>query len=391
MTNASEASRLRNLLNVKSLKQEILERNADRAPSIQAWLKKPFIRYIQNAFDPFQTVTSLKDLAALDLGTPEQWLLDKLELGETFIYIDPNHPDLLAQEASCIEWLSSRLGTRDEPKFQRMTAEQILDKQRATHDQLAAKAQKGFRSTTGGALRLVTTVGELTCYELVAGHPEFRQELMNETVMVQHCVGLFEDRTALSGGVGEHYARGAEEGEMRLFSLRTQSGNARMTMSVLVQDGAARLEQLKGKQNRPPTIQYHEAALASLRALDITPEDSFDVNAVGIIVQGKDFVSLFEQSAETIDQYLRRFPELIMGIPDPTPAQLWATIPRNFELAKGFALPAALEMLIAMSDPFVARKLKGFSPVHRDIGLGRAMIKRNQTTAILPNISGLRR
>lgn len=349
------------------------------------------MRYLQTAFHSVVQVSTLAELAALKLGEPEQWLVNKLNSKETFIYIDPNHPDLRAEEDSCIEWLSSRLGTLDEPKFLRMTAEQILEKQRKTHARLAAFAQKGFRATTGAALRPVDTIGGLTCFELIAANPEFRQELMNETVMVQHCVGLFEDRVALSGGIGEHYARQAEDGNMRLYSMRTKSGNARITLSVQVQDGVSRLEQMKGKQNRPPAIQYHKAALAALQALKIPPENSHDINAVGILARDNKFVSVFDQPDAIVQTYLQRFPNLIMGIPSPTNAQLWATLPNAFELAQNFELPASLETLIAMTDPFTARRLKRFLPIHREIGLGRAQIVRNRIRAVFPSLIGVRR
>ena len=391
MANMTVESNLRNLLNVKELRAKIISRHADCPESILAWLKKPFMRYLQNEFEGVTPVTSLDDLVLLDLGAPPAWLVEKLKKGEAFIYIAATHPDLIARENSCVEWLSSRLGTKDEPKFLRMTAAHILEKQRRTHARLAAFAQKGFRATTGGALRKVKTIGTLTCYELVADHPEFRQELMNETVMVQHCVGLFDDRKALTGGVGEHYARNAEDGKVRLYSFRTRSGNARVTLSVMLQDGVERVEQLKGKQNRPPAVQYHQAMLGALRALDLVAEDHPDLMAVGVLAQNGASASVFDQSSDEITRYLHRFPQLFLGIAEPTMQQLWVAIPAAPELSKDITLPASLQTLIAMTDPFLARGLKGFSLVRRDVGLGRTGIKRGSEIAIFPSLVDVRR
>ncbi len=56
--------------------------------------------------------------------------------------------------------------------------------------------------------------------ELDATNPGLRSEMAYESRHMQHCVGDFDNKGALSGGYGDYYARQIEQQKLRLFSLR---------------------------------------------------------------------------------------------------------------------------------------------------------------------------
>jgi len=109
-------------------------------------------------------------------------------------------------------------------------------------------------------------------------------EMAYESQMMQHCLGQFADRSALTGGYGEHYAEACEQGNMRLFSYRSGNAHPHISVSAYVQsDGRLRIDQIKGKQNRPPVERYHADVLALLSQLETdehTPEDAL---AIGLV------------------------------------------------------------------------------------------------------------
>src|SRR5260370_38069032 len=82
---------------------------------------------------------------------------------------------------------------------------------------------------------------------------------------------------------GEHYAEACEQGRLRLFSYRTGTAQPRITVSAQVRDdGRLRIDQIKGKQNRPPIARYLADVLALLNHLDTDGEAPADALAMGI-------------------------------------------------------------------------------------------------------------
>ena len=107
--------------------------------------------------------------------------------------------------------------------------------------------------------------------EMQPASAQLREELAYESQCMRHCVGQFGNRRKLSGGYGEHYAASCEQGRMRLFSYRTGQSQPRITISAHVKaDGQLEIEQIKGKQNRPPVDKYHADLLAFLQSLPTT-------------------------------------------------------------------------------------------------------------------------
>lgn len=90
---------------------------------------------------------------------------------------------------------------------------------------------------------------------------------------------------------------------MRLFSYRTGTAQPRITVNAYVQkDGRLQVEQIKGKQNRPPIARYMPDVVALLNHLPLNDEVPEDALSMGIV---------------------RRPPELLQAHPELAP---WCSV-----------------------------------------------------------------
>ena len=100
---------------------------------------------------------------------------------------------------------------------------------------------------------------------------------------MQHCLGQFAQRERLEGGYGEHYARGCEQGRIRLFSLRDAHNRPHVTVSLVLELGEWTLEQIKGKQNAAPAAKYLPDVLALLEILRPYDAGCGDLLRLGVV------------------------------------------------------------------------------------------------------------
>ena len=283
----------RNLLNAESLKRRLAQRSearGDDAP-VRAWLLNHFYRQLVGNFEPAQRVRSLEEAATLLEGqAPPAWVgrhleqLAKADEAVALVWVDPEHPAVLEQEAMLVEFLASRKGTALEGKLERINCPQALVLWHQEHARMAARHAQGWRQSRPEAVRRVVECAEHALVELIPDSPYLREEMAFESYVMRHCLGQFADRRALCGGYGEHYAEALEGGRMRIFSLRDNQGQPHITLSLLVQsDGSLCVEQLKGKQNRPPVARYLEDVLTCLNALGTDRHTPADCLAIGIV------------------------------------------------------------------------------------------------------------
>ncbi len=198
--------------------------------------------------------------------------------------MEPDSAPLLALESRLLEFLSTRRGTALEGKLQRINCPQALARWTLEHLAFARKSESGWAEHRPGAVRPLLR-GQLGVFvEFDAQSPDLRAEMAYESQMMRHCLGQFSARGALRGGYGEHYAEACEQGRLRLFSYRTGTAQPRITVSAQVLDGGRlRIDQIKGKQNRPPIARYLADVLALLNHLDADGEAPADALAMGIV------------------------------------------------------------------------------------------------------------
>jgi hypothetical protein len=177
---------------------------------------------------------------------------------------------------------------------------------------------------------------------------------------MRHCVGQFGNRRKLSGGYGEHYAAACEQGRMRLFSYRTGREHAQphITISAVVQaDGRLEIEQIKGKQNRPPVAKYHADVLGFLQSLPTgegTPHDALAIDLVRL-PSGWTRVADIAGEADQLALFARH-PDKLAQVTQPSPLVQWLALARTPEQTAapaGTAL-AATQALAGMA-PVVGR------------------------------------
>lgn len=304
---AASAYRPRDVVNAPDIKQRIRERSAARGDSqeIAAWLANHFYRHVIGNLDAdppaVQPISTQAELLRLHRRTePAAWALERLRAhaarqpplqdspaagaSAPLWWVEPDSAPLLALESRLLEFLSTRRGTALEGKLQRINCPQALARWTLEHLAFARKSESGWAEHRPGAVRPLLR-GQLGVFvEFDAQSPDLRAEMAYESQMMRHCLGQFSERGALRGGYGEHYAEACEQGRLRLFSYRTGTAQPRITVSAQVLDGGRlRIDQIKGKQNRPPIARYLADVLALLNHLDADGEAPADALAMGIV------------------------------------------------------------------------------------------------------------
>ncbi|SEB60877.1 hypothetical protein SAMN05216178_1492 [Pseudomonas saponiphila] len=339
----------RNLLNADQLKAGIAQRSQGRGDEgpVQSWLLNHFYRHLVGNFEPARTIFSLEEAAsALGSDTLPIWVAGHFKaaakaLNEEnpnavapLVWIDPLEPQLLHQEAVLVEFLTSRKGTALEGKLDRITCPQALALWEKEHAQMAARVEQGWRQSSADALDLTLACADHNWVELRPQSPLLRAEMAFESYVMRHCLGQFANRRALTGGYGERYAEAVEQQSMRVFSLRDAQGQPHITVSLIIQDdGALTVEQVKGKQNRPPIERYFQDLLRFLNTLDTDLQTPADCIAIGIVRTEAGWLRIEEVSdAQTQTRLVARYPQLFCRLDAPSAMVEWLVAARQSDL-----------------------------------------------------------
>ncbi|MBP9942366.1 MAG: hypothetical protein KBF33_13395 [Comamonas sp.] len=283
----------RDVVNAPTIKQHIQRRSAERgdAADVAAWLSNHFYRYVVGnlqADEPaLRRITNTQQLQELaGFQAPASWALERLAsdaLSELW-WIQPDSPAVLAMETRLVEFLSTRKGTSLEGKLQRINCPQALARWTLEHLAFEKKQNSGWVEHSKQAVQGLLRDQHGTFVEFDRKSPYLRQEMAYESQMMGHCVGQFTNRKCFSGGYGEHYATGLESGRMRLFSYRTGLAQPRITVNAYVKaNGLLQIEQIKGKQNRPPIARYAADVVSLLNHLPLNDEVPEDALVMGIV------------------------------------------------------------------------------------------------------------
>ncbi|WP_326535590.1 hypothetical protein [Pseudorhodoferax sp.] len=339
----------RDVLNAPTLKSRILARSRQRgdAAPVQAWLLNHFYRHtVANFQAPAPAVQRVDSpdaaRALLRTATLPAWLAERLRRvgGPVLWWVDPDGEQLLAVEARLVEFLGSRAGTPLDGKLMRVNTPQALALWAAEHAAIEAQATSGWREHAPEAVRVVWQGPREVFVELVGDSAALRGEMAFESQAMRHCLGQFSDRRALTGGYGEHYAAACEAGRMRLFSYRTGQQQPRLTISAQVgADGLLAIDQIKGKQNRPPLERYRDVVQAFLNTLptsDMTPADAVAMDLVRTR-SGWCAVSALHAPDEQL-RAVHRHPAVVRKLPGIAPAVQWLVAARAPGLLEGLAL-----------------------------------------------------
>ncbi|MDR1968977.1 MAG: hypothetical protein LBQ32_09860 [Burkholderiaceae bacterium] len=351
----------RDVCNAPQIRAAIGRRSAARGDPtpVAQWMNSHFFRYVVGNFQAgAPALARIDSLAAarqrLGVDLPP-WVAARLAAGSTkagaseLWWIDPDSAALCQLEQRLLEFLGSRQGTPLQGKLMRVNAVQALALWEREHQAFEARQQSGWRTHQPDAVAVRWQGQGGAFVELLAVSPHFRAELAYESQGMRHCVGQFGNRRKLTGGYGEHYAAACEAGRMRIFSYRTGQAQPRMTLSAWVKDGGAlEIEQIKGRQNRPPVAKYHADLLAFLRFLptiEATPNDALAIDLVRLpagwlpvreIAQEEQQLALFA-----------RYPDKLALVPAASPLVRWLALARAPEMARppaGSAARAALAL-----------------------------------------------
>ncbi len=336
----------RNALNAADLKAGIDSRSRARgdALEVRAWLLNHFYRHVVANFNPARPIESLDDArGALAPTALPAWVSARFNppadaTGDRsaatpapVVWVDPAHPQLLALEARLVEFLQSRSGTSLAGKLDRINCPQALDLWEKEHARMAARIERGWRESRPDALRPLLSMPSGQFVEFRHDSALLRSEMAYESFIMRHCLGQFANPQALEGGYGQQYAEAIEAQRMRLISLRDTNGQPHITISLLARaDGSFEVEQVKGKQNRPPVERYLHEVVACLNAIgtnDIVPADCI---AIGIVRTTKGWVRIEEVDDEASQARLVvRYPQLFERLAAPPPAVEWLVAARH--------------------------------------------------------------
>lgn len=367
----------RNALNADQLKRAITARSQVRGDTepVRRWLLNHFYRHLVSNFEPARRIHTLQDTAVVQGETPlPPWLtryFDNLEgaanhtAGTPLVWVDPDDPKVLEQEALLVEFLGSRQGTALEGKLDRINCPQALQQWQKEHAQMAVRAEQGWRKSQPEALRVAVACADHTWVELVPQCPLLRSEMAFESYVMRHCLGQFANRKALVGGYGERYAQAVEQGHMRVFSLRDAQNQPHITVSITLQpNGALTVDQVKGKQNRPPVERYYQPLLALLNAVDTDEHTPADCIAVAIVRTQAGWLRLedvTEPSAQT--RLVALYPQLFSRLPAPSALVEWLVAARQPELLEQVT-PQAASVRYAARHVLNATRAPGLSDEH---------------------------
>lgn len=348
----------RNVINAPAIKKSIRARSILRGdtPEISAWLSNHFYRHVVGNFEAptheFSLVLSLEavaDLPGFRGGVPE-WVGKSFAANIPLYWISPEGEALLALEGKVLEFLMSRAGTSLEGKLMRITCPQALALHEAEHRVFEARALKGWRRHLPEAVRVMHTGSLGQFVELVPGASGLRGEMAYESQMMRHCLGQFADHQSLQGGYGEHYAKGCEEGRLRLFSFRSSEQQPHITISAYVEsDGRLRIDQVKGKQNRPPIARYHGEVRDFLNTLPCVPCFPADLTAIGLVYSRQGWLEI-EQVADEDDQLqiINNAPQLASRLPALAPAAQWLLAARSPDLLQGVRVAPYIARILGL-------------------------------------------
>jgi hypothetical protein len=341
----------RNALNAGELKAGIAERSRARGDGddIRAWLLNHFYRHVVANFVPARTIESLDDARHAFAPAPvPAWVIARFgaapEAGEErtaaplapVVWVDPVEPSLLALEARLVEFLESRAGTPLAGKLDRINCPQALALWESEHAQMAERIERGWRESRPDALRTLLELPSGRFVELRhdGDSAPLRAEMAYESYAMRHCLGQFTDRQALTGGYGERYAQAIETGRMRLISFRDAGGQPHVTISMVVhEDGSLEVEQVKGKQNRPPVVRYVNEVVACLNALGTNHTMPADCIAIGVVRTPSGWAHIDDVRDTAMQASLvARHPVLFAHLAAPTPAVEWFVAARQPQL-----------------------------------------------------------
>jgi len=304
----------RDVINAPDIKAAIARRSSERGDSeeITAWLGNHFYRYIIGNFQAeppaIQAIYHWGELAAKYQAQAPDWVHKKLaylqhnrpapppldpakipvDTPPLAWWIEPDSQPLLTLENRLLEFLQSRRGTALEGKLQRINCPQALARWTLEHLEFAPKQERGEAVHQPQAVRPLLQGSHGSFVEFNKNCPQLRQEMAFESHIMGHCLGQFADRQQLTGGYGENYANACEQGKLRLISYRSQHGSSaphpHITISVhVLPNGSLRMDQIKGKQNRPPIARYHADVLALLNHLGTDEHIPPDALAIGLV------------------------------------------------------------------------------------------------------------
>ena len=331
----------RNALNAGEIRRAIEARSAARgdAPEVRRWLLNHFYRHVVANFELATPLRSEAEARIALCGTLPSWVARRFGAGAApqeraalMVWIDPTSAPLRALEARLVEFLTSRDGTALQGKLERINCPQALALWEREHARIAERIRRGWRQSNPQALREVCATPHGTLVELLPDSALLREEMAYESYRMGHCLGQFANRKALTGGYGGRYADAAQAGQLRLFSIRDERGEPHVTLSMLT-DGAGRLtvEQVKGKQNRPPVQRYVEDVLAALAALDAAADDDLapDCLALGLVRAGERWQPIESVTdAALLARLVSRHPGLYPRLTDPAPLVEWLVAAR---------------------------------------------------------------
>jgi len=361
-TNPSPANAYlpRDVVNAPEVKAAITRRSTERGdePDMQAWLRNHFFRWAIGSFEHVVPLRSIADYQAVTgTGDPvPEWLARLLRpsaagAGKDCWYLDPEHLLLIERERVLVEFLRSRRGTRLEQKLQRINCFMALTMWEQEHQRMQSRRSKGWVPSSGLALREVLRTPNGVIFEFDGRHAALREEMAYESYHMQHCLGQFASLKKLSGGYGEQYAQAAQDGRLRLFTLRSAGNMPHVTISLAVHPDGLRVDQIKGKQNRHPIRKYADDVLQFLRTVAPRGERHPDCEGMGLV---------FEPRATAQDPSAGQW-KFVTEVGDAN--YLLSVMSANFHLAEHFEQPpAVLQWLLLRIAPGELARLRQIDP-----------------------------
>ena len=326
------------------------------------WLEKTLLRWLINYFPHIQVVQSKERFSMLVKGAVPLWF--DLRSNIEFIYIDIKHQKFKELLEKVTEFLMSRY-PRDSHKFHKMTVEQVLKKWEDDHKRMAQRESRTIDTSEDG-LEVVFRHEKLHVVKFLEGHKELPLEMARESLLMQHCLGEFDNIEKGEGGYGAYYIDLIRKGEIELYSLRDESNMPHATVALYKHEGHYWLDQIKGKQNSFPVQRYVPASVAFFNLLDVHHHYHADCLGMGVIYADETTVGIESIEDEAEQQKLIAYDaSLVHKLNNPTKSTLWlASLRHPKGMEKLENTTDAMKVSILIQQPLLLHRLSFTLKIH---------------------------
>lgn len=260
-----------NVINIEQI-DKVTQEYTNKLQNQQAkdWFLKQVKKFLINS----QSDVEMANIDPQEVGSEKEWLKKALEKGEKLFQFNLS-PQTHQHLDHIVDWLNSEQGQEVAPKLFKVTVPQAIEASNKWTERLNKKIILKKGAVEQG-LEDFLDFDDGYSWVLLTN----KDCLGREGKLMGHCVGTYD--------------KYASEGT-KIYSLRDPENNPHVTVEVTHN----KIQQIKGKENNPPTPQYIPYVEAFLKKINLKV-DSYDLKRMGMFYSGEKLINIFKIPAGTV-------------------------------------------------------------------------------------------